>query len=107
MTRGNFLFFCKKALMWFAQVYSRFSQTHKIGNIGTIANCVYPSICSYFFILLYDVGKCKFRDQWAQEDCILRFQTSLVYFISNGIAYIKFAILKLYCDVVPKLIRLL
>ena len=36
-------------------VQSRFSQTHKIGNIGIIANFVFLDICSFLLYLHYMV----------------------------------------------------
>ena len=65
------------------RVHSGFSRTHKIGNIGIIANFVFPFICSK-----YDIS-C----QWVQVDYISRLQTLLAYFISNGTAKTKLPIL--------------
>ena len=33
------------------QSHSSFSQTHKVGNVGIIANSVFPYICSFFLYL--------------------------------------------------------
>ena len=40
------------------RVKSSFSQTHKVGNVGIIVNCVFPYICSFLpLFALNDVGK--------------------------------------------------
>ena len=66
-----------------------FHEHYKIGNIGIIANFVFPYICSF---LPHDVSKCDIRYQWVQADYISRLKTLLVLFISNGTAKTKLAI---------------
>ena len=52
-------------------VQSWFSQTHKTGNIGIIANFVFPEICKFSSLFaLHDASKCEIRHQWVQEDYI-------------------------------------
>ena len=41
-------------------IHSNFSQTHKVGNVGTIANFVFPYICSFLLS--------KMRNQGVYED---------------------------------------
>ena len=77
-------------------VYSSFSKTHNIGNIGIIANLIVPYICSFLLYLYYFTLVNVKLD--VHEDYILKLQISLVLFISNGKAKTKLVILAfLYC----------
>ena len=83
---------------------SRFSQSHKVGNVGIIANFVLPYICSLLLFLgHFAAGKRQIKCQWVQYNCISRFNILLVWYFSNGTAKTKLAILAfLYCGVFVK-----
>ena len=75
---------------------STFSHAHKVGNSGINANFVFPYICRvlHYLYLKMSVGK---------KDYLLRWQTSLVFLILNGMTKLKLAILRfLYCGEIMK-----
>ena len=61
-------------------LFSELSQIPKFGNIGIIANYVFP----YIYLQLHSRYKCEIRYQWIQEDCISRLQTSLAGMEPHG-----------------------
>ena len=52
--------------------YSRFSQMHKISNIGIIA--IYLQFPSLF--TQYDISECEIKCQWVLEDYIRNFKVA-------------------------------
>ena len=74
---------------------SSFSQTHKVGNVGIIANFVFIYICSFllYLVILTGLSKCKIRNQGEYKDYISRLYILLDLLIFNGTAKTKLAML--------------
>ena len=104
------LFYVHQAYIWPKHVglLLKFFSRHCFCAVGIFTNAqkwyyfgnfAFHEICSFFPLFeVYDVSKCKIGYQWVWDNYIYRLHTSLVLFISNGIAKTKLAILVfLYC----------
>ena len=80
----------------------KFSQKHKVGNVGIIVNfdfSIYLQFSSFFLhqLVLY-TSKCEIGNQGVYNDYISRLHASLNHLIFDGKAKTKLAILAfLYC----------
>ena len=75
-----------------------FHEHTKLAILALLPTCIpiYMQFPSLF--VSYDISKCDIRYHWVQADYISRFNTLLDFFISNGTAKTKLAILaSLYC----------
>ena len=70
---------------------SCFLQSHKVGNVGVIANFVFPYFSPLF--ATNDVIKCEIRNQGIHDDYISRLHALCELFIFNGRAKTKLAML--------------
>ena len=76
---------------------SGFSRTHKIGNIGIIANFLFSHISSSFFICTMMLVNVKLDISGYRKITFSKLQTSLVKLIFNGTAKTNLVILTFLC----------